>query len=150
MNRSKTANKAQESTMKIILLLSISLTLCTLFTAMPAHANSKCTAQKHEAFEARRQLGMRNAVAAMLRQDSSQEVLRPFADITIAEQQMVIWGCLAESDRRLLLRGIRIKNQMDVYPAAFKTLNHILVKELGVDLLEPQTMFNTTIYLENK
>lgn len=136
--------------MKILIFFSLSLVLSSVFASMPVYASNKCTAQKLEEFEARRVLGMKNAASALLRQESSRDVLKPFADITIAEQQMVIWGCLRESDSRLLLRGIRIKNQMDVYPAAFKTLNHMLNKELGVDLLTPHKMFNTTIYLDNK
>ena len=136
--------------MKTKTLISLSTLLAGLIASNVVFASSKCTPQKQSEFEARQQMGMKNAVQQFVKQGSADEVIKPFTDIAVAEQQLIVWGCYTESDQRLLLRKIRVHNRMDVYPAAFQTMNHLLQQDLGIDLLSPQHMFNTTLYLENK
>ena len=124
------------------------LLIVTLLPAM-AHA-SNCTEQRKQQFEHRLATGQKNVAQLFLSQAPSQEVARAFADIAVAEQNLVIWGCYNESDPRLVLRTIRIHNQMDVYPAAFQSINNSLNKEFGINLLDPEQMFNTTIYLTSR
>ena len=129
-----------------------SIYIATFSTLLPffAMGANKCTQQKQAEFEQRLAAGVQHVTQTYLQQADSQVVAKAFANIAIAEQQLIVWGCYSDADPRLLLRHIRIHNQMDVYPAAFQTISHNLKTQLGIDLLSPAALFNTTIHLKHK
>ncbi|MGL1956429.1 MAG: hypothetical protein OCD00_03815 [Colwellia sp.] len=131
--------------MKIIPLVLLTTSLLTSSLVM-----ANCRESVRNENQQRLNIGSNKVVSGFLSNQGSSALLPAFQDITIAELNLITWKCLKASDPSLLLREAKIENVMDVNAASFIIFSAKAKKELGIDLNNVRSLFNTTIHLKTR